>query len=224
MLEINKIHCMDCLEGMKQMPDNSVDLILTDPPYGINMDKGVGVSSSFGSSPKTVKTYDGDWDNVTPQKEIFSEIIRIGKKVVIFGGNFFLDKLPTKNKSWIVWDKVGNHKFQNPFSDVELAWTNFDKISSKKYVVIQQGFVAEERNRYHPTQKPVKLFRNIIKDNTVDGDLVLDPFMGSGTTAVACKQLNRNFIGFELSQEYVDIANKRLAQENLKGWFDNGKD
>ena len=71
----------------------------------------------------------------------------------------------------------------------------------------------------HPTQKPVKLFRNIIKDNTNEGDLVLDCFMGSGTTAVACNQLGRNFIGFEISQEYVDICNKRLEQGNIKEWF-----
>lgn len=193
------------------MPDQSVDLILTDPPYGIKADKGVG---GFGSSPDTAKEYNDDWDKTTPNKEVFSEMLRIGKKVIIFGGNFFIDKLPFK-KSWIVWDKIGLHKFNNPFSDVELAWTNFDRIISKKYTVIQQGFVAEERNRYHPTQKPLKLFRSIINDYTEKNNLVLDCYVGSGTTAVACKQLNRNFICGDISQEYVDIANKRLCQQTL---------
>ena len=202
---------MDCLEGMKQMEDNSVDLIVTDPPYGINADKGVG---GFGSSSGTAKSYEDNWDNKTPSKEVFNEILRIGKKIIIFGGNFFTDKLPV-GTHWIVWDKVGNIKFKNPFSDCELAWTNSEKVSTKKYIVIQQGFVSEERKRMHPTQKPVKLFRNIIKDYSEQGDLILDPFIGSGTTAVACKQLGRNFIGFEISKEYCDIANKRLSQKNL---------
>ena len=200
----------DCLNILKHIPDNSIDLVLTDPPYGINMDKGVGVSSSFGSSPKSVKRYEGNWDNETPTKEVFNEILRVGKKVIIFGGNFFTDKLPI-GKSWIVWDKIGNIKFQNPFSDCELAWTNLNKISTKKYIIIQQGFVAEERNRIHPTQKPEKLFRNIIKDNSNENDIICDPFLGSGTTVV-CKQLNRKCLGIEISKEYYDISKRRLQQ------------
>ena len=214
-LELNKVYCVDCLEGMKLLPDNSVDLASTDPPYGINADKGV---RGFGSSPNSAKKYDDNWDSKTPSKEVFDEILRVGKKVIIFGGNFFTDKLPFKSR-WIVWDKIGNMKLDCPFSECELAWTNLDGVSIKKYLVIQAGFIAEEKNRVHPTQKPVKLFRNIIKDNTNEGDLVLDCFIGSGTTAVACKQLGRNFIGFEISQEYVDICNKRLSQDNIKEWF-----
>jgi len=213
---MNKIYCMDCLEGMKQLEDNSVDLVLTDPPYGIGADKGF--TAKLGSSPNNTRIYEDNWDNKTPNKEVFDEILRIGKKVIIFGGNYFLDKLPFKT-SWIVWDKVGNMKQFSFLSDVELAWTNFDRNISKKYTVIQKGFIAEERDRIHPTQKPVKLFRNIIKDYSEEGDLICDPFMGSGTTAVACKQLNCNFIGFEISQEYVNIANKRLEQDNLTNFF-----
>lgn len=212
MIPLNTIYNMDCLEGMKQLEDNSIDLVLTDPPYGINADKGIG---GFGSSPNSARHYDDNWDDKSPDKQYFDEILRVGKRVVIFGGNYFLDKLPLNKKCWIVWDKIGNHKFNNPFSDVELAWTNFKGVVSKKYTIIQQGFIAEEKNRIHPTQKPVKLFRQIIKDNTVESDIVLDAFMGSGTTAVACKQSNRRFIGFEISKEYCDIANKRLTQESL---------
>lgn len=217
--ELNKIYCEDCLEALKKLPDKCVDLVITDPPYGINMDKGVGVSSSFGSSPKTVKTYSGqNWDSITPSQQVFDEILRVGKKIIIFGGNFFSDKLPIGTR-WLVWDKVGNIKFNNPFSDCELAWTNLKQISTKKYIVIQQGFVAEERRRVHPTQKPVKLFRDILKDYSEEGDIIMDCFMGSGTTAVACKELGRQFLGFELEQKYVDIANKRLQQGNLRKWF-----
>jgi site-specific DNA-methyltransferase (adenine-specific) len=210
--ELNKIYCMDCLEGLKQLPDKSVDLVVTDPPYGIGADKGVG---GFGSSPKTAKKYNDNWDNETPSKEVFDEILRVGKKVFIFGGNFFTDKLPV-GRHWIVWDKQGDIKFDNPFSACELVWTNLDKNSIKKIICIQQGFIKDKElnnQRTHPTQKPIKIMRDIIKDH--EGQIILDPFMGSGTTAVACKQLGRNFIGFEISQKYVDIANKRLEQEVL---------
>ena len=211
--ELNKIYCMDCLEGLKKIPDNSVDLVVTDPPYGINADKGVG---GFGLSPKKARKYNEEWDSKTPSKDIFDEILRVGKKVIIFGGNFFTDKLPI-NKCWLVWDKIGEYKFDNPYSQVELIWTNLTH-SSKKYVCIQQGFIAEENHRFHrfhPTQKPIKLIREIIKDEIGDGKLVVDFFGGSGSVALACKQLGLNYILFEINPEYVKIANKRLAQEVL---------
>ena len=203
-MELNKIHNIDCLEFMKTLPDKCIDLVLTDPPYGINADKGVG---GFGSS-KTDKHYKGDWDSQTPSKEYFDEILRIGKKVIIFGGNFFTDKLPV-NGHWIVWDKKGEIQFDNPFGDCELAYTNVNKKSVKKYKVIQQGFITEEKERYHPTQKPVHLFRKIIEDYSQDG-IIFDPFLGGGTTALACKQIGRDFIGCEISKEFYDIANERL--------------
>ncbi len=194
----------DCLEYMKTLPDKSFDLVLTDPPYGINADKGVG---GFGSS-KTDKHYTGDWDSKTPAKEVFDEIIRVSKNAIIFGGQFFADKLPA-NGHWIVWDKKGDINFDNPFGDAELAWTNIPKKSVKKYIVVQQGFISEERDRYHPTQKPVSLFFRIISDYSKDGD-VLDPYLGSGTTLLACKQLGRNGTGIEISEKYCKIAQERL--------------
>jgi len=214
MLELNKIYNIDCLEGLKLLPDNSVDLIVTDPPYGINADKGVG---GFGSSPKSAKKYSDNWDDKTPDKVIFDEILRVGKVVLIFGGNYFTDKLPV-NGHWIVWDKINNIKFDNPFSDCELIWTNVNKNSVKKFIFVQQGFVMDNdfnNQRFHPTQKPLKIIRDLIKNYSKEEDLVLDPFMGSGTTAVACKQLNRNFVGFELDERYVAIANNRLKQDTL---------
>lgn len=200
----------DCLEVMKTFPDKSFDLVLTDPPYGIGADKGVG---GFGSS-KTDKHFKDDWDSKTPPSEVFTEILRVSKHAVIFGGQFFTDKLPP-NGHWIVWDKKGNIDFDNPFGDCELAWTNLPRKSVKKYTVIQQGFVAEERDRWHPTQKPVSLFKAIMMDYSEDEQTVLDPFMGSGTTLVAAKQLNRNAVGIEISPEYCEIARKRLEQSTL---------
>ena len=208
---INKVNCMDALDLLKMIPDKSIDLVLTDPPYGINADKGVG---GFGSSQHTAKKYKGDWDCLTPDKKVFDELLRVGISVIIFGGNFFTDRLPV-NGHWIVWDKVGEIKFDNPFSKAELCWTNIDKKSVNKYVIIQQGFVSKEKDIYHPTQKPVELISNIIRDYSDDTDLILDPFMGSWTTAVACQNLKRNFIGCELDKDYCEIGRQRLRQQTL---------
>ena len=210
MLELNKIYCADCLEIMKSIPDKSIDLVLTDPPYWINAWKWVWW---FGSS-KTDKHYEDNWDMFTPSQEYFDEIIRIGKAAIIFWWQFFTDKLPV-NWHWIVWDKVWEIKFDNPFGKCELARTNLDKKSVNKYVVIQQWFVSDERERYHPTQKPVNLFRMIIQDYSEKWMTILDPFLWSWTTAVACKELGRNFIGIEKEQKYVDIANKRLQNTTI---------
>jgi DNA modification methylase len=211
MLPINEIIEGDCLEVLRSFPAASIDLILTDPPYGVNADKGVG---GFGSS-KTDKHYDDNWDSGTPSKEYFDEILRVGKAVIIFGGNFFTDRLPV-NGHWVVWDKKGDIQFDNPFGDCELAWTNINKKSVKKYQVIQQGFIAEEKERYHPTQKPVKLFAAIIEDYLPDGGIVCDPFMGSGTAMLAAKQLNRPYIGIEISPKYCKIARERLRSVTQK--------
>ena len=136
----------------------------------------------------------------TPKKEYFDEILRIGKGVIICGGQFFTDKL-FPNGHWIVWDKKGNIDFDNPFGDCELAWTNIKRKSVKKYTAIQQGFITEEKDRFHPTQKPLHLFKKIIEDYSEKDNLIIDPFLGSGTTVVAAKQLGRKYIGIELSKE-----------------------
>jgi len=200
----------DCLQVMRGFADKSFDLCLTDPPYGIKADSGVG---GFGSSD-TSKHYKDDWDAYTPPREVFDEILRVSKSVVIFGGQFFTDKLPP-NGHWIVWDKKGGISFDNPFGDCELAWTNINRKSVKKYTCIQQGFVAEERDRWHPTQKPVKLFGEIIRDYTEEGATILDPFAGSGTTGLAAKYLNRPYTLIEISPKYIEIARKRLSQDML---------
>lgn len=213
-MEINKVYCMDAHEFLKQFPDKYADLILTDPPYGIGADKGKGTDNRKGTNyafgKAEMRGYaDNNWDNQTPNKEVFDEILRVGKKIIIFGGNFFTDKLPI-GTHWLVWNKVGASKNFKDFSDAELAWTNINKKIIKQYVIIQHGFIAEEKARLYPTQKPVALFRDIIKDYTQSGEIVMDPFIGSGTTAVAAKQEGRQFIGCDNDQKYIDITNRRI--------------
>ncbi len=207
-MEIDVIYNEDCIETFKRIDDKSIDLVLTDPPYGIKASSGVG---GFGVS-KTDKHYEDNWDNHRPSKQCFDEILRISKNAIIFGGNYFADLLPM-GTHWLVWDKKGDIKFQNPYSDCELIWTNIKKNTTKKYVFKQQGFIADSKDkRVHPTQKPTELITQILSDYSKEGDLVFDPFMGSGTTAIACINLNRHYIGCELEKKYYDIALKRIEE------------
>lgn len=203
-----KIYNGDCIEVMKQIPNESIDLVLTDPPYGIAADKGVGGGIQKG------RKYEDNWD-VRPTKDYFDEMLRISKQAIIFGGQCFTDLLP-QNNHWIVWDKTGQIKFDNPYSGAELAWTNIKKNTIKKYVCIQAGFIGQEKDRWHPTQKPVAVMKAILRD--YDYKVILDPFLGSGTTLVACKELNRQGIGIEISQKYCDITIRRL-KNTIKPMF-----
>lgn len=206
----NKIYCWDCLEVMKQIPDKSIDLVLTDPPYWIGIKGRVG-------GEKLAKVTDywdfNDWDNEIPTKEYFNEMIRISKHCIIFWWNYFIENL-TNSSCWIVWDKDNTWNF----ADCELAWTNFDT-AVRKYTWRWNWMLQEDMNnkekRYHPTQKPIPLFRWILENYSEKWQTILDPFLWSWTTAVACKEMWRNFIGIEKEQKYVNIANERLKNTTI---------
>ena len=197
-----------CLDFMRTM--ENADVCITDPPYGIGAEKG---TSGFGSSKHTVRHYKDVWTK--PTKEMFDLILSTSQKVLIFGGNYFTDVLPQSN-CWMVWDKTGEIKFKNPFSDCELIWTNLGRKTVKKYLRVLQGFIGKEKERWHPTQKPLDLMVKIIEDNSQEGDVVFDPFMGSGTTGVACVQANRSFIGCEIDAKYFKIAKRRIGIAQLE--------
>ena len=202
----NSIVLGDCLEVMRSMPDKCIDLLLTDPPYGIGADRG---ANGFGSG--TSRKYVGGWDKSAPATEYFTEMLRVSKHALIFGGNYFTDRLPV-SKTWLVWDKVGNYHFENPFADVELAWTNLPGVS-RKFTCVQQGFVtADTEKRIHPTQKPLPLLQRLLEEFAPLGALVLDPFSGSGTTAIACHNLGLDFICVERDPDYHAASVERLRK------------
>lgn len=210
---VNKVHCCDCLEFMKEIPDNSVDLVLTDPPYGIGIASKGTIGVEVMAKLKEYKK--SDWDKFSPTQEYFNEMLRVSKVAIIFGGNYFTDKLP-KNKCWIVWDKKIPKGFTK--AQIELCWTNSTSYS-RIYSVLWNGMIRDRsegnEERYHPTQKPTTLIKMILNDFSKQDDIVLDCFVGSGSTLVACKELSRKFIGIEISEEYCKIANERLRQEML---------
>ncbi len=209
-MELNKIINADCLDILRQMPNKSVDLVLTDPPYGI----GNKFTSEYGLQERKSKRGSFDWDDKIPEKEIFDEIMRVSKNQIIFGGNYFTEYLkPTK--AWLVWDKIGQYDLKNPFSDCELAWTSFN-CTVKKYTHVNMGFIAgkaEKGKRIHPTQKPLLLFQEILRDFAKPNDIILDPFSGSGTTAVAAYKLGLNFICIEKDPEYWAKSCQRLEEK-----------
>lgn len=187
-------------------------LLFTDPPYGINRDKGFKGERAFGGAKgkKKIKgrTYTGDWDSSTPEEDTFSLILQTAKNAIIWGGNFFTDKLPQGN-FWIVWDK---HNSMPTFGDCELAWTNIERNSVKKYDVLYNGLIGKEKERYHPTQKPVKLCVEVLADFTEKGDLVYDFFGGSGTTMIAAQELGRRARLCELDPHYCDVIANRFRK------------
>ena len=210
----NKIINADCMDILKQLPDKCVDLVLTDPPYGI----GNKFTSDFGLHE--IKKLRGtfDWNEKIPDNVIFDEILRVSKNQIIFGGNYFTEILKPTN-AWIVWDKRGDLNLKNPFSDCELAWTSF-KFPMKKYTVVNMGFISqkdERGKRIHPTQKPCELFGQIIRDCSKPNDLILDCFSGSGTTAIAAHRLGRRFICIEKDEFYYQSSVKRLEEEQRQG-------
>lgn len=209
----------DCIKIMKEMPDNHIDVVVTDPPYGLGewvgkkKSRGNDVLQANGSKIRVEAKEWGvqDWDFKVPDPEYFDEMFRVSKNQVIFGGNYFTDRIPPSS-CWIVWDKqnTGN------FADCELAYTSFKtavRTFKYRWNGFQQGIIANKKlneKRVHPTQKPVPLMEWIIANYTKPGDLILDPFMGSGTTGVACANFGRNFIGVEKVREFFDVASDRI--------------
>lgn len=193
-----------------------MDLTITDPPYGKRADKG---TNGFGSAKN--RRYAGGWDNSRPTKEVFDELLRVSKNVIIFGANYFCDMLPPSNH-WIFWDKKGDIAFQNPFADGELIYTSFKK-PIKRIVFKQQGFITDSKDkRYHPTQKPSELITYLIEQYSNDNWTIFDPFMGSGTTGVSCVNTNRSFVGAEINDDYFNIAKCRIEEANNKEANKNG--
>jgi len=201
---INKVHCADCLEFMRQIPDKSIDLIVTDPPYGI----GAGMEKEHNGW----KDYGyNTWDLNKPSKNVFNEILRISKEQIIWGGNYFIDYL-YPSMGWIVWDK-GQRDFS--LADGELAWTSYQK--ALRIFTVHRANALQD-GKEHPTQKSLEVIKRCIlyaDRGNKENDLILDPFLGSGTTAVAAKELGRRFIGIEISEKYCEIARQRLRQEYL---------
>lgn len=185
----------DCRELLPELP--KVDLVLTDPPYGL------GERLHNGGTWSTDPKYDAMliWDRTIPPSDLLAVIGNI--PAIVWGGHYY--PMPPA-RCWFVWRKLNSVP---TMADCELAWTNFNRPSRVfEYRIHPDGI------NQHPTQKPVALMKWCIRQ-AARAETILDPFMGSGTTLVAAKQLGRRAIGIEIEEKYCEIAVKRLAQEVL---------
>jgi site-specific DNA-methyltransferase (adenine-specific) len=179
-----------------------VDAVVTDPPYGIGEDGGRFRDRKGGGHRVLPKT---GWDTQTPDAAIFEAMRAMSAEQIIWGGNYFTDKLPP-SKGWLYWNKL----MGGDFSDGELAWTSRDR------ALRQFTFCNKLHGKEHPTEKPVPLIRWCIAF-LPEAISILDPFMGSGTTGVAAVSMGRKFIGIERIPHYFDIACRRIEEAQRQG-------
>lgn len=192
------LYLADCRDVLPTLP--KVDAVITDPPYGIGI----------ASNPVRQMHENMKWDDSMPSYEILQACIKLGHVAIVWGGNYF--GLPAA-QCFLVWDKLQPQEFS--LAMCEMAWTN-KKSPAKLY---RQSVLSYKKE--HPTQKPVELLVWCIEQSG-SPQSVLDPFMGSGTTGVACAQRGRRFIGIEREPKYFDIACRRIEQAYAQGQlFDN---
>ena len=198
------LHLGDCLEAMRAMPDNSYELAIVDPPYGIGANK-----MTLGNGKRRIYRGETDWDAKPPSKEYFEELFRVSKNQVIWGANHFIEQFSRNSSCWLFWDKGTG---ANDFADGELAWTSFNG-AMRKIFISWVGANAKEKNeldRIHPTQKPVKLYEWILDKYAKEGDRILDTHLGSGSIALACHNRGYSLDAYEIDEEYYNAATERL--------------
>lgn len=198
------LYCEDCLEVLPTLA--GVDACVTDPPYGLGDlwvgGGGVGKKTSWAFNPNEAKGWDG---KTIPGLEAVLDLV---KELIVWGGNYY--RFPP-SRSWLIWDKKQNDEWTT--GQAEMAWTNLDiPIRMFRFAQCEQ---ASEGPKYHPTQKPESLMVWCLK--WIASKSVCDPFMGSGTTGVACVRTGRNFIGIEKERKYFDIAVERIKRELDQG-------
>jgi len=211
-LPFSEVYNEDCIDVMKRYNDNYFDIAVVDPPYGLdlaNMNMGVGKSKKA-SKIKNRKWKPKDWDKETPTADYFDELFRVSKNQIIWGGNYF-DLPPCKN--YIIWDKEIPEGLS--FADCEMAWTSFDKAPK----IFRYSAYLDKKSKFHPTQKPVKLYDWIFYKYAKEGMKIIDTHLGSGSSRISANRYKLDFIGCEIDKEYFIKQNKRytdfVSQTNL---------
>ena len=207
--DLLNLSCEDNMELMARYPDKYFDLAIVDPPYGLGTD-GQKLNNTNKNPKHNRKAHDvKGWDNEIPNEEYFKELFRVSKNQIIWGANYFTEYLnPTK--AWIFWYKGQNDL---TMSDGEMAWTSFSKVT--RQVTINRAELIKQ-NTFHPTEKPVKLYKWLLKNYAKEGDKILDTHLGSMSIAIACHYAGLHLTGCELDPEYFEAGVKRVKEQTLQ--------
>ena len=205
-----ELHNVDCMEYLATLEDNSFELAIVDPPYGIGEDGAK--NHSRGSKYKATQYKAKNWDKEHVNRNVLTEIQRCSKNQIIWGANHFANEFNSSSSGWIVWDKMEK---TNDFSTCELAYTSYNR-GLRRYKFLWSGYwqgdMKNKEQRIHPTQKPVKLYEWLLMNYAKEGDRILDTHLGSGSIAIACHNLGFDLVGCELDTDYFEAAQKRLQQ------------
>jgi site-specific DNA-methyltransferase (adenine-specific) len=221
-----ELHNVDCMELLRNTPDQFYDLAIIDPPYGIGehggKDRGNGVRQHNGTvlRVKHCGHANKGWDNEPPPLEYFAELRRVSVNQILWGANHYSDRLPFASSAWVIWDKVNG---SNDFADVEMAWTSFGS-AARLFTFMwngmlqgspqdgrkMQGNKSLNERRIHPTQKPVALYRWLLKNYAKPGQKILDTHLGSMSSVIACIEEGYSITGCELDKDYYDAGMKRV--------------
>ena len=219
---------MDCMQGMKEFPDKFFDLAIIDPPYGDGSSTESRSTTSAHYQRKNCRKPDGTWGyanwrnigdetckkiiawDIAPKQEYFKELFRVSRNQIVWGGTYF--ELPA-TRCFIIWRKL---TISETFSMAmaEYAWTSFnDNAKVFEYPPQSKG------DRFHPTQKPVALYKWLLEKYSKPGDIILDTHVGSASSLIACRETGHKYVGFEIDKEYYKLAKERLdkaeAQANI---------
>lgn len=221
---------MDCLQGMKEFPDKYFDLAIVDPPYGGGFTEGGGCQGWFSKYHQTItndigggRRFGGRFDrykeddaasgkkkiiswDTAPEQEYFDELFRVSRNQIIWGGNYFA--LPPC-RCFLVWRKLTiSENFTMAMA--EYAWTSFNS-NAKVF-----EYAPQDKNRFHPTQKPIALYEWILNKYAAEGDTILDTHVGSASSLIACHNTNHKYVGFEIDETYYQKATERIARETAQ--------
>jgi len=206
MAEIN-LYNEDCLPAMRKMKDNQYSLAICDPPYGIGEDGGDRKRGRKSDNYNRIVIHEKKgWDTSRPSQEYFTELFRVSKNQIIWGGNYFTDFL-FPSMGWVFWDK----QIGGDFSDGELAWTSFQR-ALRQFTYSYHGDTKGGHTRIHPTQKPIRLYQYLLKNYTKEGDNILDTHGGSMSIAIACDIMDYDLDLYEIDHDYFEAGKARLAR------------
>ena len=203
----------DCLAAMREMPDNAFDLAVVDPVYG-GVTRGGYMKNAMHDKIGDFKTeyHTALWEQEKTGQEYFTELFRVSKNQVIWGGNYFVKEIARNSQCWLVWDKQNGN---SGYADCELAYTSFDyatRIFRYTWDGFRQGDMKNKEARIHPTQKPVALYAWIFNRYAKPGDKILDTHLGSGSSRIAAYEAGLDFVGYEIDPEYYQKQEERFLR------------